>query len=335
MIRSTGKQKGTSGIPIPTMSDIFVHYLFGSKKYAPVLVHFVNAVLDDARLGLITKATVKNPFNVKSCQVEKETILDILAEDENSKIYDFEVQVAGHPYFVERYLYYWAKVFSAQLTETEPYTVLKPVTSIILTDFQAIKDIDLLHTSFGILSKDAPHRLLTGHFDMHFLRVPEAINEESLKLVSPPLKAWLTFFGYPKKTTEEEMKEASKNNPGVELAATAYNDFTQDPELRALAERREMFLRDNQTKLETLSEKKLAEGIAIGKAEGLAEGKAEGKTEQAIQALLLLAEWKLGELPSALRSRIQNLTDLDQINQIYEFAVKKATTIADLEKELG
>ena len=189
MIRNAGKQDEVSRLPIPTISDIFVHYLFGTAKYAPVLVHFVNAVLYDARLGLITKATVKNPFNVKSCQVEKETILDILAEDENSKIYDFDVQVAGHPYFVERCLYYWAKVFSAQLSETDPYTTLKPVISIILTDFQAIKDIDLLHTSFGILSKDAPHRLLTGHFDMHFLRVPEVINTESLKLVSPPLKA--------------------------------------------------------------------------------------------------------------------------------------------------
>ena len=217
--------------------------------------------------------------------------------------------------------------FSAQLTETEPYTTLKPVISIILTDFQALKDVDLLHTSFGILSKDNPHWRLTEHFDMHFLRVPETIDKESLKLVSPPLKAWLTFFGYPKKTTEDEMKKAGKVDPGVEMAVTAYNDFTQDPELRALAERREMFLRDNQTKLETLSEQKWAEGKA--------EGVVEGQTRQAIQALLILAEWKLGEIPNALRSRIQNLTDLDQINQIYEFAVKKATTIADLEKELG
>ena len=127
------------------------------------------------------------------------------------------------------------------------------------------------------------------------------------------------------------MKEAGKNNPGVELASIAYNDFTQDPELRALAERREMFLRDNQTKLETLSEQKRAEG----KAEGIGIGEARGKAEQAIQSLLLLAEWKLGEIPNALRSRIQNLTELDQIKRIYEFAVKKATTIADLEKELG
>ena len=111
MIRNAGKQDGASSVPIPTISDIFVHYLFGSAKYAPALVHFVNAVLFDARLGLITKATIKNPFNVKSCQIEKETILDILAEDEHSRVYDFEVQVAGHKYFVERCLYYWAKVF--------------------------------------------------------------------------------------------------------------------------------------------------------------------------------------------------------------------------------
>ena len=111
MIRNAGRQDGASSVPIPTISDIFVHYLFGSAKYAPALVHFVNAVLFDARLGLITKATIKNPFNVKSCQIEKETILDILAEDEHSRVYDFEVQVAGHKYFVERCLYYWAKVF--------------------------------------------------------------------------------------------------------------------------------------------------------------------------------------------------------------------------------
>ena len=317
MIRNAGKQDGASSVPIPTMSDIFVHYLFGSAKYAPVLVHFVNAVMYDARLGLITKATIKNPFNVKSCQIEKETILDILAEDEHSRVYDFEVQVAGHPYFVERCLYYWAKVFSAQLSETDPYTTLKPVISIILTDFQALKDVDLLHTSFGILSKDNPHWRLTEHFDMHFLRVPETINKESLKLVSPPLKAWLTFFGYPKKTTEDEMKEAGKNNPGVKIAIEAYEDFTQDPELRALAERRAMFLRDNQTKLETLSEQKWAEG----KAEGLAEGAIRGK----IEILVRILTKRLGPLPEELTAKISQLSDLAEIERLADIALDVPT----------
>ena len=203
--------------------------------------------------------------------------------------------------------------FSAQLTETEPYTTLKPVISIILTDFQALKDVDLLHTSFGILSKDNPHWRLTEHFDMHFLRVPETIDKESLKLVSPPLKAWLTFFGYPKKTTEDEMKKAGKVDPGVEMAVTAYNDFTQDPDLRALAERREMFLRDNQTKLETLSEQKWAEGLA----EGVIRGK--------IEILVRILTKRLGPLPEELTTKISQLSDLAEIERLADIALDVPT----------
>ena len=312
---------------IPTTSDIFVHFLFGTKKYAPALVGFVNAVLQDSRQPLITKATVKNPFNPKTIQIEKEMILDILAEDESSRLYDFEVQVIGHKYFIERCLCYWSKVYSSQLTRGEFYTVLKPVTSIILTDFQALKEIDLLHTSFGILSRDKPHWLLTDHFDMHFLRVPDRDEENLLKLVRSPLSEWFTFFGYPEKKTEAEMKESGKKDQGVAMAIEAYEEFTQSPDLRDLAERRERFLRDNQARLETLSE----EAWKKGKAEGLMEGRIEGE----LRAFLQLVEWILGEPSPRLKSQIEKLTDLAQINTLYEMVAKKQIqSLKELEQKL-
>ena len=117
------------------------------------------------------------------------------------------------------------------------------------------------------------------------------------------------------------MKEAGKNNPGVELGNIAYNDFTQNPELRALAERREMFLRDNQTKIETLSEQKRAEG----KAEGIAIGEARGEVRGKIEILVRILTKRLGPLPEELATKISQLSDLAEIERLADIALDVPT----------
>ncbi|MDO5567125.1 MAG: Rpn family recombination-promoting nuclease/putative transposase [Planctomycetia bacterium] len=158
--------------PIPTMSDIFVHFLFGTKKYESALICFLNAVLTDTFQNPIKAVTVKNPFSFQTYMHDKSTVLDIVVEDEQSRAFDIEIQIANHKYFVERTLYYWAKLYSSQLKKNESYNQLKPVISIILTDFQVFQEIDLLHSSFSVRSNDEQRYLLTDHFEMHFLRVP-------------------------------------------------------------------------------------------------------------------------------------------------------------------
>ncbi len=102
---------------INPVRDIFIKFLFGSEENKDLLLSFINAVLEDADFPLITSVEHKNPFNYRNFILDKDSILDVKAIDENGKSYDIEVQANDFSHFENRSLYYWAKLYAGQLTE--------------------------------------------------------------------------------------------------------------------------------------------------------------------------------------------------------------------------
>lgn len=66
-------------------SDIFVRYLLGDEENTDLLISFINAVHEDYNLPLISSITIKNPFNLKTYAVDKESAIDVKAVDEEGK----------------------------------------------------------------------------------------------------------------------------------------------------------------------------------------------------------------------------------------------------------
>jgi len=71
-------------------------YLLGDEKNSDLLLSFINSVHEDYDLPLIKSVIIKNPFNLKNLANEKESVIDIKAEDESGRQYDIEVQVEGN-----------------------------------------------------------------------------------------------------------------------------------------------------------------------------------------------------------------------------------------------
>lgn len=262
-----------------TISDVVVHCLFARRKNEALLVSFVNAVLTDSGFPPIKKAKITNPFNPKTFPTEKESVLDIAAEDENSRKIHIEVQILEEDAFVERCVYYNGKVFSSQLIKGEDYSKLKPVISIVLTEFELFRDLNRLHTSFFLMAREVPGYILTEHTQLHFLQLPTNFDEDTIDGVESVLIRWLKFFGFPGKISEKELTLLGEEDKVIAMAIKEYEKFNDDPKLRDLAERREKFLRDvNSSKM-----------TAVRRAR--AEGKAEGKTEREVEiAISLLKE---------------------------------------------
>ena len=65
--------------------------------------------------------TICNPFHVNESVTDKESILDIKAEDESHRTYNIEMQLQGNSIFSNRALYYWAKAYASQLSKGESY----------------------------------------------------------------------------------------------------------------------------------------------------------------------------------------------------------------------
>ncbi|MDR0521382.1 MAG: Rpn family recombination-promoting nuclease/putative transposase, partial [Planctomycetaceae bacterium] len=73
------KTASSSRSPVPATRDTFVHYLFGTKKYEPILLSFINAVLENGGRSKVASVETLNPFDPATFVTEKYTILDVKA----------------------------------------------------------------------------------------------------------------------------------------------------------------------------------------------------------------------------------------------------------------
>lgn len=248
-------------------SDIFVRYLLGDENNKDLLLSFINAVNEDYDLPLLSSVTIKNPFNLKNFKNEKESIIDVKALDEHGRQYDIEVQITGNETFKYRSLYYWAKLYTSQLDESDKFQVLKPTICINMVNFTIIPETTNVHSCFLLMEKNNPDLVLTDHLIMHYLELPKFLKNNEF---NTRFEKWVAYFKYEGKR-EELMNIIIKDDPVLSKAHERYTQFTQNDELLEAYEARTKWQLQYKSDLSHAEE----QGILKGKIEGKAEGKIE------------------------------------------------------------
>ena len=264
--------KKISGMPqglVSPTSDVFTAAFFSAQKNESSLRDFINAVMIDDRQPLIHKATVLNPFNVKTFVEDRKLVLDVRVQDELNRNYDIEVQTESHTGFRDRMLLHWSEIYGSLLETGDDFTKLRPVRSIVLTVFPIFPTLRNLHAVFEIRSRENPEVLLTDHFRMHFLRLGDMLKRqlEGLSELCRGLQDWFKFFAFAATTPEDKMPQLVENNQAVMTAYEELRRFSANEEMRDLARRRRRFLEDQRVYVDAARD------------EGKAEGKAEEKFE--------------------------------------------------------
>jgi predicted transposase/invertase (TIGR01784 family) len=226
---------------IRATSDVFVLWLLGHESRKDLLLDFVNAVLTDSGFKPVCTVEIRNPFNLKTFQIDKASILDIKAVDDNGRIYDLEIQNIGNESFVNRTLYYWARNYADQLKSGEEYLALKPVICINILGFNMFPDDSRIHSCFMAMEKDNPELALNDHFQIHFIELEKLSAGQGA--VADQLRQWIDFFLKEGKETDM-LKYALPDNPVIQKAHECFRQFTADDELRAMAEARDKAIRD-------------------------------------------------------------------------------------------
>ena len=289
---------------IPAYRDTFVHFLFGSPGNEPILLDFLNAVLESDGQPPAKSVEMRNPFNPATFVTDKYTILDVRAKDERGDIFVVEFRTSGRATFADRMTYYGSRAFGGQMFKGDPYSLLKAVIAIAITTFEMFRQLHGIHNTFLLTAKADPSVVLTHLLQMHIL---EATKEkiDRVALLPPALGAWINFIYYSHLKSEAEMSTLLNGHPMVELAYEKYQEFNHDERLRALDEAHQRFLHDLATDIEAAHEK--------GKDEGKAEGREEG-IEIGIDKGIEIGEIR-GEIKTTLRLRFDNLPD-DLANRI-------------------
>jgi predicted transposase/invertase (TIGR01784 family) len=254
---------------ISPTSDLFIASLWSTPEREPILLSLLNAVMTDIGQPQIVEATVLNPFNVKEFPDDKEIRLDVRVKDETGKKYNIEVQKAWHVGFYNRTLYYWTETYEGQIQRGEHYKLLRPVCSIIITEFPAFPELKQLHAVFELRARENPAVLLTDHLQIHFLRLGnlDRQNMSGLDGLCIGLQRWMQLWAFGSEWEEKKMSAVLQDVPEVHAAYNEYKRFTADEAMREKIKARERYWIDKHLDR--------AEAKEEGREEGLVEGEAK------------------------------------------------------------
>ena len=224
----------------------------------------------------ITKALIEDILNIKIHSLELDKNKDLLndnAEDKNGRLdlravindnieCDIEIQLSSHEKMLERFLYYWSKMYAANLQIGNKYSCLKKTISIIILDdeIEDFKEIAKSHTKWQIREEEYLTKLLTPYLQIDIIELPKAIKEYENNKQDEVLQ-WMMFLENPE---NKEVAKIMENNENIREAKDELEKISQDDILRRMALKAE---------LERMDQEQLLY-------EARRDGKAEGKKEE-------------------------------------------------------
>ena len=212
--------------------DLVFKKLFGTEQNINLLKSLVNSILHTEEQ--VTTLELKNPYNPADYLSGKISYLDIKATDETGKWYDIEIQVAPYDFFGKRLLFYWAKMYSAQLKSKQAYEDLRKTIVISLINFNYFVDKEgeeRYTRRIGLTDFDTNEIYeQTDGLELIFVELKKF--QKELPEIHTALERWITFLNkayeyskdnLPKELATEEIKKAME-----ELEIMYFNDTEQE-----------------------------------------------------------------------------------------------------------
>nr|HPG58596.1 Rpn family recombination-promoting nuclease/putative transposase [Candidatus Wallbacteria bacterium] len=178
------------------------------------------------------------PFNLKEFSDDKLSIVDVRAKDEKGALYTIEVQLLSHSKFIERSLYYLARLYSSQIKEGEQFTKLRPTIAISIVNFDLLSAIDELHNVYKMINEKTKTEL-TDIFELHFVEMTK-FKIDKPRSLRTRFEKWLHVlkFGDAMYGGENGLPEELLTEEGIIMAFEEMKKVNADSEMRYIMEAR-------------------------------------------------------------------------------------------------
>ena len=242
----------------------------------------------------ITQAMLEAILKMKIDKLELDKSTDLLnenADDKNGRLdlraiingnteCDIEVQLTSNDNIAERFVYYWAKMYAANLKIGDTYSDLRKTISIIILDddFKLTKNLEKPQTTWRIRESEATHLVLTDYFEIIIIEIPKVVKAYQ-KTPNDEVLQWMLFLDNPEKKEVARIMEENKN---IKEAKEELERISQDDILRRKVLNRTLEIADRLQMKKELKEAK--EALKKEKNIGTQEGKAK-KTYEVIRKL--------------------------------------------------
>lgn len=224
---------------VPLHYDTVFRWLFGDEHNKRLLGRFLRAALPELPAEEWADLALPDTHLLGTAD-QKELVLDVLVTTATGRQVDVELQMAGTPAARERFTLYNSRQLAEQLAAGQPYTLLRPVVTLVICGFVLIsEDWDYSHT---FVDYDVEHQMrFTDLRTTRTLELPKLPENDD----GTDLWDWLRLIAA---ETEEEIDMAAANNEDVAQAAVLVKTFSADETRRWMATSREKFLRDQITR---------------------------------------------------------------------------------------
>ena len=174
----------------PTVDYAFKR-VFGRQENEESLCSLLNAVLRRPVGQRIESVVILNPFLPLEAFDDKLSVLDIKARDESGRTFNVEMQIRLHHALRERVLFYWAKLYTEQLSEGEDYAELRPTISVLVVDDILFPELAGPHHRFR-LCEESRGTVFSDQIELHVLELPKFAKR--LSDLADDLDKWLFFL---------------------------------------------------------------------------------------------------------------------------------------------
>ena len=221
MVENDYEQMKRKRILKPT-NDVVFQALFGRGRE-----NITKAMLEDIlkiKIHTIDLDKNKDLYNDKKDQ--KNGRIDVRAVINENIECDIEIQLVTHEMMLERFLYYWAKMYATNLKIGNEYNKLRKTISIIIVGekIAQFNEIPKAHTKWQL--REAEHReiVLTEYCEMNIIELPKAIQEYQDNKQDEMLQ-WMMFLENPE---NEEVLKIMEENKDIKAAKEELDKINQD-----------------------------------------------------------------------------------------------------------
>ena len=269
--------------------DIAFKKIFGVEENKDLLISLVNSIVSAE--DQVADLTLLNPYNPKNFKKDKLSILDIKAKGVDGKRFNIEIQISDEADYNKRALYYWAKLYTEQLKESEDYGLLSKAIGIHILNFTSIPESDKYHNVFHIIEKDSGAHYFKD-LELHTIELRKFTDAVSNQLsdvlakIKTSLDLWVAFLT---KYSLFDKDNLPTNLPHIELKKALdvldVMNFNEDERegyedhLKWLRIQTNTIKKYEQCARDECRAAGIAEGREKGRAEGRVEGRAEGRAE--------------------------------------------------------
>lgn len=280
--------------------------------------YFISDVLNIA-VEDIKSVRLANTFLWRGYRKQKQGILDVLVELNNSTKINIEMQTKFMSCWDKRNLFYLAQMYTEDLKVGEKYSKLKRCVGISLLDFDFTGG-EKYHTVYRLRDEDGNE--FSDIFEIHIIELGKQLRgnekvDDWIRLINARNTEDLSMIQAKNqgiRTAIEEIKRMSLSRR-LRLRYEAYlkekrdawaiADYEEEQRKKKMAEVREQGLEEGKKegRIEGKKEGRIEgrlEGKIEGKREGRIEGKLEGEEKMVLLNKKLLADNRMDDLRKAL-----------------------------------